>query len=291
MTIYIADIEANGLRPTKIHCIAIKNWKTKEKFFFSDMGDFEDWWNPQDHTKITWVFHNGLAYDVPNINKLTRVVIPEDKVIDTMVVSKLRNYWKYNTHSLDEIGSSLGHPKTNYTGGWDEYTEEMGRYCVDDVDVTETIFKDQHSFIFDKKNAEALRVEHDAAKFCNEMSVNGFPFDKSKAEKMLDEIKSEMALLEADFRSLTSGRRVEDRRLKIRKKKDGTLVKVVLDAILENPDAQLSDDGTELIILKDWEFNPGSSKQCIDLLDEYGWKPTDKTKGHLIHVRKQKDSV
>jgi hypothetical protein len=288
MTIYIADIEADGLRPTKIHCISVKNYKTKERFHFTDMGDFEDWWAPQDHLHITWVFHNGLAYDVPNINKLTNVVISEDKVIDTMVVSKLRNYKQYKTHSLDEIGGSLGFPKTKYTGGWDVYTKEMGDYCDDDVDVTETIFEDQYAFIFAPENAMCLRTEHDSAKFCYEMHKNGFPFDKKAAEEMLAEIRHEMGLLETDFRKLTAGRRLEDRRIKVRYKKDGTLMKKVAETIVENPDAGLSEDGSEIIIYKDWDFNPGSSKQCIDLLNEYGWKPIDMTTGHKKHLREKR---
>lgn len=286
--IFIADIEANGLRPTKIHCISIKQYNTKRRWRFTDMVEFEEWFNDNRADSATFVFHNGLSYDVPNINKLTNVSISTDRVIDTMVVSKLRNYKKYRTHSLDEIGTSLGHPKTEYTGGWDVYTETMGDYCDDDVDVTEEIFKDQYDFIFNPDNRQALRLEHESAVLCDTMNTNGFPFDKQAAEDMLLEVKAEMAELEESFKKLTDGRRVEDRRLKVRKKKDGTLVKVVLDAILENPDAELSPDGTELIIFKDWDFNPGSSTQCIDLLHEYGWKPTDMTKGHKEHVRKQK---
>lgn len=38
------------------------------------------------------------------------------------------------------------------------------------------------------------------------------------------------------------------------------------------------------------EFNPASPKQRIDVLTEAGWKPTEKTKGHIAELRKGKSA-
>lgn len=38
------------------------------------------------------------------------------------------------------------------------------------------------------------------------------------------------------------------------------------------------------------DFNPASPKQRIDVLTAAGWKPTEKTKGHISELRKRKDA-
>ena len=42
-----------------------------------------------------------------------------------------------------------------------------------------------------------------------------------------------------------------------------------------------------LCALITWNFNPGSTKQRIERLWEAGWKPVDKTKGHLLFEREE----
>jgi len=288
MRTYLADIETNGLNPDTIHCIVIKDYNTKERWVFSDMGEFEDWWAPQDHTKLLWVFHNGLGFDVPVINKLTKVTIPEHLVIDTMVVSKLKNYKKHSTHSLKELGEKLGVHKGDYEGSWDKLTPDMLDYCIQDVEVLEAIFEDQHSFIYDKMNRPALRLEHDTAAACAKMSHTGFPFNEEEASSLLSSIKEEMKDLEDSFKSVLGKRLIEDRRLKLRYNKDGTMNKKCLSVIEDHPFpySRIDDDTEEIVVMKDWDFNPGSHKQCIDVLWEYGWNPTDKTKGHINAERK-----
>lgn len=279
MSIYFADIETDGLNPTKIHCISVMNSKTRLMTTFTDIEEFELWFNPDD----VFVFHNGIAFDVPVIERLTKVKFNHSKIIDTFVVSRLWNYGKFNTHSLEEWGKFLNVFKTDYDGGWEELTDEMVDYCEQDVRVTEAIFKYLSSFISNKNNKKSLRLEHDIAFLCHEMHVNGFPFDKDRAESLLIDVKSEMEDLEEGFKNFVGTKRVEDRRLKLRYKKDGTMHSTCLNAILEHPDATI--DGEEIVIYKDQEFNPGSPKQRIDVLWEYGWNPFEKTKGHLKHDR------
>lgn len=283
--ILLADLEANGLNPSVIHCIVVKE-VGGERHTFTDMRSFEAY--TAEHSEATWVFHNGLNYDVPVINKLTNIDISPSSVIDTQVVSKLRNYKQYNTHSLKEIGQDLGVFKGEYGGGWDICTPEMVAYCEQDVEVLEAIFEDQRSFIFDTDNKEALRVEHDTAWLCREMHDNGFPFLKDRALELLSSIKEEMKELEDSFKSIIEDQEVVDRTLKLRYNKDGTLNKRCAQAMVDAQSFSIDEENEQIVIYKQREFNPGSPKQCIDVLWEYGWKPTEKTKGHMKWERENK---
>ena len=279
--IVLADIEANGLNPTVIHCIVVKPLGGK-RITFTSVGLFKRWVEENDISK--WVFHSGLGYDVPVINKLIApdLIKPED-VIDTFVVSRLVDYMKFNTHSLKELGEYLKVYKGDYTGGWEVCTPEMIEYCEQDVEVLEAIFNYYKRFIFDAGWAKAMRVEHDTAIICQEMSANGFQFNKTNAEILLEEIKTEMSVLEDAFSTAFPPTLVEKTRLKYRKKKDGTLFKNVEEAISKYPSSYVS--GEELVCLDYEEFNPGSPKQRIDKLWEAGWNPTDKTDGHKKYLR------
>ena len=54
-----ADVEADGLEPTKIHFIRVKTNSGFVHTFF-DMGHFKTWVKAYSPDK--WVFHNGLGY-------------------------------------------------------------------------------------------------------------------------------------------------------------------------------------------------------------------------------------
>lgn len=282
--IYVVDIEANGLDPTKIHVIAVKHFRGTHYQYFLDMNQFAKW---VENTEVhKWVFHNGLNYDVPVINRLIKEnLIEESKVIDTAVVSRLKDYTKFNTHSLKELGEYLGVYKGDYNGGWDELNQDMIDYCMQDVLVTEAILEDQWDFLSDPKNRLALETEHGIASVCHQMQTDGFHFNRSKAEELLEEISEECSQLEDSFQKSFPPVLKEVKRLSHRVRKDNTFVKALQDNMDKYPKWEFSDDKSEVVFYDYIEFNPGSPKDRIDVLWNAGWKPTDKTEGHKKHVR------
>lgn len=275
-----ADIETDGLKPTKIHLLVVKYngvvYKIKSKEEYHRM-----YWKT---APSGWVFHNGLGFDVRVLNRLWDAKIHYTKVIDTLACSKLFNYSKYNTHSLEELGTALGCPKSEYNGDWSVLTKEMEDYCVQDVEVLETIFNHYKPKIYDPAWKKSLRLEHDTAWLCADMSDTGFKFNTKKAEELLEEITKDMDTLEASFRSEIGSVLKENKRLKVRYKKDGSLYDNVLKAITEADKVEMEED--EYIIYKLEPFNPGSPKQRIDVLWQHGWEPTEMTKGHRDYLRK-----
>ncbi len=280
--ICFADIEADGLDPTKIHVMVIKCDRGTRCIF--DKKDFHR--TVKEWGITSWVFHNGLNYDVPVLNKLWDAGIDYKKVVDTMVVSKTVAYSKFNTHSLKEIGEKLGVFKGEFKGDWSVYSDEMRDYCIQDVEVVEAIFNHYKPMIYDKQWKDALRLEHDTAWLCKEMTDNGFYFDKENAEKLLKDITDDMETLEASFRSGIGKVLKETKRLKERYKKDGSLYDNVLVAIAEADQVELVNG--EYIIYNYEPFNPGSPKQRIDVLWDHGWRPFEKTKGHIKYLRENK---
>ena len=278
----LADCEANGLNPDKLHCVSVKELNKGKVTRFTDSTEFWKWVNSRKITK--WFFHNGLNYDVPVLNNLVSPTLIDPKdVVDTQVVSKLVNYQKFQTHSLRELGEYLGVYKGDYEGGWEKYTEEMGEYCDQDVLVLEAIVNHYWKYLTDPSWIDSMRLEHDIAILCREMSDNGFLFDVPKAQGLLKNVKAEMSDLESSFRDAFGTRREELKRCKHRVKNDGSLYGNVKKDFETYDDIEI--DGEEYVVYHQVEFNPGSPKERIDALWDAGWKPTDKTKGHLKAIK------
>lgn len=285
-----SDIETNGLTPDTIHCIAVSHPSSGFRHVFETGDDygranFIKW--VEETRPSGWVFHNGLGFDVEVINSLVRPnLINPKKVIDTFVVSRLVNYTKFITHSLDEIGKYLGVHKGNYTGGWENINEDMIKYCAQDVVVTEAVYNHYQKYINSPDWRKAMRVEHDMAIICKQMSNNGFHFDKPKAELLLKDLESESNKLKAAFQEAYPPRLMEVNRIKYRTKKDGSLYSNVEAAYSEYPLCKVEE--SELVCFDYVATNPDSPKDRIDVLWDSGWKPTEMTKGHKSFIKEQR---
>ena len=55
-----------------------------------------------------YVFHNGIGFDVPVINRLLGDTIQPSAVVDTLVVYRIADYNISMGHSLDALGKRLG---------------------------------------------------------------------------------------------------------------------------------------------------------------------------------------
>jgi len=188
MSKVIFDIEANGLEPTKVWCIAAKvygkSWDTQ---FFepSQVRNFYKWLMEVDAD--TLVGHNIIGYDIPVLNKLTNFVW-QGKIEDTLVMSRLDNPSREGGHSLDAWGKKLGKQKQEFTD-FDSYSEKMKEYCINDVEVTYRVYD-----LMTKTNfsPESLALEHKVAELINQQKQNGWLFDFEKATGLLAQLKQEM---------------------------------------------------------------------------------------------------
>jgi DNA polymerase I len=304
--VVIADIEASGLRDVEhIWCVTCKDIETNEVFKFrpnsalSGHRDFTEPFISFCKEVKTWIGHNFLTYDMPTINHVFgQELIKPAQVIDTLVLSRLFRYspasetFEYTIkingeyydsrvggHGLAAWGTRLRFPKTDYND-WSKYTEEMGEYNTNDVQLNELIYKElrREKTTFQISD-ESIRLEHDITWMLHCQERDGFYLDRAKAadlrnetKRLLDEINTNLAIVFPPMWVL-------DKVLTLKINKDGTPSKVsmkMLERYQYNEDlkAELDPTGLSYNLLSKELFNPGSGQHIVKRLQAIGWKPT-----------------
>jgi hypothetical protein len=278
----IIDAEFDSLAPTKIWCIVCKDVDTEKRYVFR--FDKQGWQASfRDFAKDVscWIGVNNLVFDCPSINYLmgglSHVMNSYDQ-LDLLIVSRLVWYARPKGHGVKAWGDRFGMNKPEIAIYDDpELIEMYVDRCEHDVEIQFRIYKELLRFIEDPVWAKSIEAEHEVQRICIEMKENGFSFDYPRAQELIDEITKEMETLEKLMANTISLVLHQDEPITLKRNKDG----------------RPSKNTTEIIGTSSfrsgaiWErfhfeqFNPGSAKQRIELLNRSGWKPTDKTKGHL----------
>ena len=284
------DIETESLTPDKIWCICAEDVQTGEKEHFvhlttiqEERERFIEYCSRYDK----FIFHNGICFDVPIINRLVKKdLIPLESVIDTLIVSRLVDFDIKHGHGLKAWGIRLGNFKMDFSD-FSMLSDEMIKYCHQDVTVTLRVYDKFKKEIHNPEWEWAMRCEHDIQILCQTMTDNGFYFKKDKAEELLDEIEQRKAHLEDAFQEDFPPKLEEVNRIKYRKKADGTLYSNVTNAQKKHAKTVVdwSNQEPELVCYDFIDFNPASPKMRIERLWDAGWKPFEKTKGHIDYER------
>lgn len=287
------DIETDDLDATHIWVICTQDVDTGETDQFLNVTTI-----PEERERFIafcrdtdrYVLHNGIGFDIPVINRLVQAdLIHTDQIVDTLIVSRLIDYTRDGKgHSLKAWGQRLGEYKIGFND-FSMLTQEMIDYCHQDVVVTVQLYRKFQKVIDDPEWQVSLRVEHDIQALCEEMTNNGFYFDEDTAEELLGEVLTRMEELEAGFQEDFPPKLKEVKRIKYRVKADGSLYKNVEESMANYyfSTVDRSVDPPDLVCMDYIPFNPGSPKQRIERLWEAGWKPYEKTKGHIDYEREQ----
>lgn len=298
----ILDIETDALiSPTTIHCV-VARWFTlgdPDERPNRINGDYLVFRNPEsDPTAAAAlaelisqataiVGHNVIGYDAPVLQKLVPSLrINRKRVIDTLVISQLLNYNNTGGHSLEAWGERLGYHKIKFND-FSKFTDDMLTYCKRDVDVTHKLFDLFSAYVHSPEWATSLRLEHDVAWLCNDLHNNGFAFDIDDANKIYADITVELKQLEDELMRAFPPRSKFVREITPQATKHGTLHKKDFKW-LDSSDLTPFTAGASFSLISFEPFNPGSPKQCVERLNEAGWRPTEKTKGH-IKAEREKD--
>ena len=213
---------------------------------------------PRSLKKEIWgkilVAHNGIAFDFPVLNKVWGLKIKLHQVLDTLVLSRLLNPMR-TKHSLAAWGEDLGFPKTEFNQ-FDQYSEEMRQYCINDVKVLERVYnqllKEKESHGFDE---ESIQLEHEVCSVISKQVSRGFRLDVEGCERLC---------------GVLSGRMEE-----ICERLQESFRPIVHKRVSEKTGKQLK-DSIEV-------FNPASRQQISKRLQGIGWKPKKYTeKGSVI---------
>ena len=126
---YVADIETDGLKPTKIHCMVV-NGKQVGSNFFNTMTE-----------KDYLIGHNFVCYDIPVLERILNVTV-RAKLVDTLALSWYL-YPKRNKHGLEDWGVEFGIPKPKITD-WEGLTPaEYLHRCKEDVKINTMLWAKQ----------------------------------------------------------------------------------------------------------------------------------------------------
>jgi|TARA_R100001480_G_scaffold47876_2_gene60920 DNA polymerase I-like protein with 3'-5' exonuclease and polymerase domains len=268
----IFDIETEGLEGNTIHCIVAKVIGGETYLFPPDkLQEGADLIESAD----VLIGHNIIGFDIPVLKKHFDLTLT-NHIEDTLVVSRLVNPVLTGGHSLENWGYIL-YPneadkrKAQQPDSWENYTEEMGKYCIQDVELNADVY---YKLLEQVENfsQESVDLEHSVAKIMKEQEINGFMLDEQKATMLAAKLNSKMAEIEKKVHETFKPKWVDDKIVTPKIRKDGTLSKVGLTN--EEMRKCLRANNFKPFMRQKWvTFNLASRKQIGEYLIDFGWKP------------------
>ncbi len=283
----VIDIECNSLRnPSKVWVVVCKDIHSGQYHIFRNLTTDEQ--AKTDFLRFAstvdvWIGHNILDYDLPIVDRLTgtqtcRTDVGQT-VKDTLILSRLVCYSRPEGHSIKSYGEEFGYPKGDFSD-WTKYSPEMEEYCIRDVDICHRIYDKYAKVIKDPAWQESIQSEHRFQLIVNDLHNNGFAFNTKKATGILDKVVSELAILDEAILKEFPPREVLIREFTPKATKHGTISKTSIPRSLWD-NVHEYEVGKVYQHTKYEPFNPASHKQIIEILNEAGWVPVDKTKTHI----------
>ena len=269
----VFDIETDGLDPSVIWCLVAQDELGKFYHFYEDtLAEGIKFLQKADRL----IGHNILGYDIPVIKKLTGVdLYNSDKVIDTLVLSRLINPTREGGHSIAKWGYKLGLPKKD-SPEWSSFTKEMLSYCERDVEINYKVFNylKKESMGFSK---DCIKLEHKVTYILEQQKRNGFLFNDEEAMFLASDLSCKLHETEEEVHQTFKPIWVDDKKVIPKLKKDGKLSKQGL-TVQEYSDIIGGNLAQKPFMRKTLQcFNLGSRKQIGQRLQELGWKPQNFT--------------
>ena len=138
--IAFVDIETDSLDATKIYVCCVKRTTDKQVQVYTDPDKIK-----KETTDIDkFIGHNIIDFDAPILDKLWGTNLTIVKIYDTLVLSQILSPQREGGNSLKAWGVRLGNTKGDYTGSWEQFNDEMLSYCIQDVHVTDSLWKQMY---------------------------------------------------------------------------------------------------------------------------------------------------
>ena len=185
------DLEANGLNPTQIWCVV-----TMENGV-STVHTTPDTLSEALRSPVSVVGHNLIGYDMPVLERLWGVSVASDRIIDTLVLSRLFDPSKSGGHSLRNWGNELGFPKGDHDD-WSQPSQELVNYCIQDVKVTEAVHRKLKQEMREF-SAESIKLEHKVQCIVQQQERNGWVLDQALARDLCATFKEKMNEIEEEL--------------------------------------------------------------------------------------------
>jgi len=253
----IIDIETDSTA-SKIWCAVTKDLTNQEVNLWTEARELQKYLKPDD----ILIGHNVIGFDAPVLRRLWHLNIDSNQLRDTLIMSRLLNPVMEGGHSLRSWGLRLGNQKEEFTDFDGGLTDEMLKYCKQDVEVTAQLYERVSNDLLDWGISTDL--EHSVAVIIQKQEENGFKLDIRKAMSLLVEWKKRLGEIEEELQQVFRP--------------------IVTERYSEKTGKKLKDK-VEI-------FNPGSRKQIAERLMALGWKPTKHTeKGAVIVDEKVLETI
>jgi DNA polymerase-1 len=273
----VIDIECNALHnPTKIWLVVCKDVDTGIYYKFYE-NDYDTLRTFLSNCSLL-IGHNYLGYDGIHLERLAGHPLDVNKVLDTLIVSKLVDYSRQG-HSVEDYGLEFGIEKGKFND-FSKYSQEMEDYCIRDVDITHRIWTKYLRYINNPERANSIRLEHDFQLVCNSLEKDGFAFNAAKAATLLRRVEDELSQLDEAILLSFPPKLKLIREITPKETKHGTISLASVPISMRKDIADLT-VGAPFSYCSWVEFNPSSHKQIIGVLNDAGWQPVDKTKTHI----------
>ena len=272
------DIETDGLDASVIWCLVIQDVDTNQVWEYSP-NEIEDGVSLLSKAEVL-AGHNIIGFDIPVLEQLTSFKLGSQRIIDTLVLSRLFNPVREGGHSLGMWGQRLGLAKIEFDQ-FERYSKEMMEYCKRDVDLNVQVYHAlrNESAGFDPKSIE---IENESARILKDQESYGFYFDEFKAEMLLALMREKMSETQREVEKVFKPK-IDERYIYRKDNKSGSLAKT---GSWDNPNGKgvrLTPDEYEKFAQMPGlfsitrktvvPFNIGSRKQVGEYLQEFGWKP------------------
>lgn len=312
--IIVGDVETDGLRDyTKLHCAVFQTMDGTE-YVFEEPTRYEKQARLLKeflHEYNTLAGHHFIGFDYGALLDLLPDVLPKHiRILDTLVVSRLIHYARKGGHSIEAIGESFGVKKQGVDiKDWSTYTPLMLSRCRSDVTINRLELQRQMRFLKAPEWDRAIEIEHYVQWRARDMHLRGLDFDTKAAEALKEDLAARLSPIDKSLSEAFPPVEKVIREIYPVVTKAGTLhskdfrwasnydytyrkdqAKVILGDRIPTRSPDLSDfDGTPFSLVELVPFNPGSPTQIVERLNEAGWKPTDKTKGHIDHIKNRRN--
>ena len=194
--IVFCDIETDGLDATTIWCAVCRNNGVSE--VICNEQDFKTY--VSDRPNASWVFHNGIGFDVPVLDRLWNVSFDRSRIVDTLVLSRLADPSRSGGHSLRNWGNTLGFAKGDHND-WSQLTPEMIDYCLRDVELTEAVYN-KLKVELDGFKQESVDLEHQVQWLMQQQEDNGWLLDQRLCHLLVAKFKERMNEIESDLQAV-----------------------------------------------------------------------------------------
>ena len=231
-------------KDARLWCVVFRDVDTDEVIKESLSNITKDWMKKTLEGVSELIAHNGLKFDlvclklfgvldyeVGYLGKPDLIFGKEVKITDTLIWSRLFNPDRRGGHSLEAWGKRLGDFKDDFRqqsielglidsssekgSEFNQYSDLMVSYCVQDTNVTSKLYKHlEVEWLSYKGWHKAEKLENKLADLAVRRETYGFKFNKDYAIECLQDLTEKMEILQRNVNPLLPLKPMTKTRLK-----------------------------------------------------------------------------